>query len=159
MRVARRGSEIAIFLDSSELDQLKDELKLPALPEMVFGRNLFEFVHEPSGFRLAFAARDAFREWDSRTTDVKVAAAQRWTAGAAADIEAHKVPLKDFDWTFSTAYRGSLGRREGEPPRVAATEERIPLDKLRREDPILFFDDVLLYEDGAGRQRAGRTTP
>lgn len=134
------------ILDSTELDQLKEELKLPALPEMVFGRNDFAFAHEPSGFRLSFNVRDALREWDSRTTDVKVAAARQWSAGAAADIEAHKVPLKDFDWTFSTAYKGSLAAAA----RVAATEERIPLEKLRREDPIMFFDEMVLFEDELG---------
>lgn len=135
------------ILDSTELDQLKEEMKLPALPEMVFGRNDFAFVHEPSAFRLSFNVRDALREWDSRTTDVKVAAAQKWTAGAAADIEAHKVPLKDFDWTFSTAYKGSLSPSS---VRTTATDERIPLDKLRREDPIMFFDEMVLFEDELG---------
>lgn len=33
---------------------------------------------------------------------------------------------------------------------TAPTEERIPLDKLRREDPILFFDELVLFEDELG---------
>ena len=155
LRQWRITSAKSHILDSTELDKLKDDLKLPALPEMVFGNNDFSFAHEPSGFRLSFNVQDAFREWDSRTTDVKVASAKKWSAGAAADIEAHKVPLKDFDWTFSTSYRGTLI-----PPstRVSTTEERIPLDMLRREDPIMFFDEMVLFEDELGDNGEAKLT-
>ena len=52
--------------------------------------------------------------------------------------------VKPFDWSYTTDYRGSLGEHSR---RFEATSRTIPLDLLRRPDPILFFDEVMLYED------------
>lgn len=52
--------------------------------------------------------------------------------------------VKPFDWSYSTDYRGTLGSgaTSFEP-----TTTPIPLELLKRPDPILFFDEVMLYED------------
>ncbi len=52
--------------------------------------------------------------------------------------------VKPFDWSYSTDYKGTLTSASSvfEP-----TTSPIPLDLLRRPDPILFFDEVMLYED------------
>jgi len=34
--------------------------------------------------------------------------------------------------------------------RIEKTEDEIPLDKLGRDNPILHFDEVFLYEDDLG---------
>ncbi len=52
--------------------------------------------------------------------------------------------VKPFDWSYSTDYTGTL-RSPSPPFEVTATP--IPLELLRRPDPILFFDEVVLYED------------
>ncbi len=52
--------------------------------------------------------------------------------------------VKPFDWSYSTDYKGTL-RSPSPPFEVTATP--IPLELLRRPDPILFFDEVVLYED------------
>lgn len=52
--------------------------------------------------------------------------------------------MKPFDWSYSTDYKGT------EKPDVAAlgpSDVEIPIELLKRPDPILFFDDVMLYED------------
>jgi type 2A phosphatase activator TIP41 len=51
---------------------------------------------------------------------------------------------KPFDWSFSTDYKGSMtpGSKPFEP-----SSTPIPIELLKRPDPILFFDDVMLYED------------
>lgn len=51
--------------------------------------------------------------------------------------------MKPFDWSYSTEYKGS----ETGSPTLQPTDTPIPLALLRRPDPILFFDDVMLYED------------
>ena len=52
--------------------------------------------------------------------------------------------VKPFDWSYSTDYKGTI------PSSVASfepTKTPIPLELLKRPDPILFFDEVILYED------------
>lgn len=52
--------------------------------------------------------------------------------------------VKPFDWSYSTDYKGTLasGSSAFEP-----TTTPIPLELLKRPDPILFYDEVMLYED------------
>ena len=52
--------------------------------------------------------------------------------------------MKPFDWSYSTDYKGTL--RPSSPSFTPCTSP-IPLELLKRPDPILFFDDVVLYED------------
>lgn len=52
--------------------------------------------------------------------------------------------VKPFDWSYSTDYKGTP--YEGAPQFEHCTSP-IPLDLLKRPDPILFFDEVMLYED------------
>ena len=52
--------------------------------------------------------------------------------------------VKPFDWSYTTDYKGTL--RTDSPP-FEPSEKPIPLDLLKRPDPILFFDEVMLYED------------
>lgn len=52
--------------------------------------------------------------------------------------------VKPFDWSYSTDYKGTTNSRTlmFEP-----SMSPIPLELLKRPDPILFFDEVMLYED------------
>lgn len=52
--------------------------------------------------------------------------------------------VKPFDWSYSTDYKGTL--KPGSP-QFAPSQTPIPLELLKRPDPILFFDEVMLYED------------
>jgi type 2A phosphatase activator TIP41 len=58
--------------------------------------------------------------------------------------EGIKEIVKPFDWSYSTDYKGTLSP-DSEPLKPSTAQ--IPLDLLRRPDPIRFFDDVVLYED------------
>ena len=51
--------------------------------------------------------------------------------------------VKPFDWSYSTDYKGTVHG----PLNFSETSTTIPLELLKRPDPILFFDDVMLYED------------
>ena len=54
-----------------------NELKLPSLPEMVFGDNCLRIEHQ-AGFGLEFNALDALRLVDSERDLMKVACAEDW---------------------------------------------------------------------------------
>lgn len=52
--------------------------------------------------------------------------------------------VKPFDWSYTTDYKGTIYRSS---PAFKPSPSPIPLDLLRRPDPILFFDEITLYED------------
>ena len=52
--------------------------------------------------------------------------------------------VKPFDWSYTTDYKGTL---RSPSPSFEASTKPIPLELLKRPDPILFFDEVILYED------------
>lgn len=68
-----------------------------------------------------------------------------------------------WDWTYTTNYSGTLERYQdtaGGPlshhrwklvsersPRIELTEDRIDFQKLKIQEPILWFDELNLYED------------
>jgi type 2A phosphatase activator TIP41 len=58
--------------------------------------------------------------------------------------EGIKEVVKPFDWSYSTDFKGTL---QPESPPFSPTNDQIPIELLKRPDPILFFDDVILYED------------
>lgn len=65
------------------------------------------------------------------------------TYSSQKQFEDIKEVVKPFDWSYSTDYKGSTA----EAPAFQPAETPIPLALLKRPDPILFFDDVMLYED------------
>lgn len=52
--------------------------------------------------------------------------------------------VKPFDWSYTTEYKGNLS---SDSYVFVSSPTPIPLDLLKRPDPILFFDEVMLYED------------
>ena len=54
--------------------------------------------------------------------------------------------MKPYDWTYTpNNYRGTLG---GDRPLIVEeTELKINYEKLKEQERILFFDEVILYED------------
>lgn len=52
--------------------------------------------------------------------------------------------VKPFDWSYSTDYKGT---EHSKSTIFEPSDTAIPLELLRRPDPIIFFDEVMLYED------------
>lgn len=52
--------------------------------------------------------------------------------------------VKPFDWSYSTDYKGTA---KSSTHIFKPSKSPIPLELLKRPDPILFFDEVMLYED------------
>ena len=56
--------------------------------------------------------------------------------------EGIKEVVKPFDWSYTTDYKGTTTKGK----LFQASNEPIPIDLLKRPDPILFFEEVVLYE-------------
>lgn len=52
--------------------------------------------------------------------------------------------MKPFDWSYTTDYKGTV---RSDNRQFEETTKQIPIELLKRPDPILFFDEVILYED------------
>ncbi|EIT77426.1 type 2A phosphatase activator tip41 [Aspergillus flavus] len=116
-----------------------------APPEMIFGDNFVSIQHEKSRWGINFNAFDALDRVDKTGASMlKVAYSKEWQRSREKTHEGIKEVVKPFDWSYTTDYTGTVqaGGRSFEP-----TTKSIPLELLKRPDPILFFDEVILYED------------
>lgn len=132
------------ILLSDEVDELCNQLDIPQIPEMVFGKNCLEISHE-SGFSLGFNSIDALKLVDNKQDLLKVAIADEWRESRLKN-ENIKNSSKPFDWTFTTKYKGSLVDLN-KSLHVSETTEKIDIENLKRRERILFFDEVVLFED------------
>jgi type 2A phosphatase activator TIP41 len=130
--------------NSGEIEAMTSALGI-APPEMIFGNNSVRMTHVPSGFSVEFNAFDALDVVDKTGSHgmLKVAYSDEWQRMREKVSEEIRDVVKPFDWSYSTAWKG---RVEGGELREDPAAE-IPYDRLRRPDPILLFDDVVLYED------------
>ncbi|KAI0128824.1 type 2A phosphatase activator TIP41 [Xylariales sp. AK1849] len=128
---------------SGPIDEMSDSLGIP-VPEMIFGDNLVAIQHGPSGFRIEFNAYDALDGVDKTGEKMlQVAYARDWSRSRERTSAGIKEVVKPYDWSYSTVYRGTVSTS---PMEFQPTETPIPIELLKRRDPILFFDDVMLYE-------------
>lgn len=138
-----------------ELDHLNETRFEFPLPEMIFGNNHVRIVNDKTGAAIEFNTLDAldslnekadfkvsyYKEWLSTRPKAKADFNETATKKSAPELES----VKPYDWTYSTNYKGTLHEAEFE-----ATETEIPVKKLLRPDPILFFDESILFEDELG---------
>jgi type 2A phosphatase activator TIP41 len=118
-----------------------------APPEMIFGDNFVSITHLPSKFSISFNAFGALDRVDKTGEKrLKVAYSQEWSQSRQESQAGEKIRevVKPFDWSYSTDFRGDVDA-QGPQLREDGGKE-IPLELLKRPDPILFFDDVILYE-------------
>jgi type 2A phosphatase activator TIP41 len=157
------------------IEALERSLRIP-VPEMIFGDNVVSVTHAPSGWRVEFNARDALDAVDKTGENMlRVAYAGEWSASREQTSAGIREVVRPFDWSYSTEYKGTVvipspgtvrngvatgsdGAEEEEEEEeektgmssskleFKPTNEPIPIELLKRRDPILFFDDVMLYE-------------
>ncbi|ERF69180.1 hypothetical protein EPUS_01137 [Endocarpon pusillum Z07020] len=131
------------ILKAEPIEQMTSALGI-APPEMIFGDNYVAVEHAASGWRISFNAFDALDRVDKTGEKrLKVAYSKEWQQSRE-DTHDIKEVVKPFDWSYTTDYKGTLSP-PSPPFRVSSTP--IPVELLKRPDPILFFDDVMLYED------------
>mmetsp|Transcript_2283 Transcript_2283/g.6847 ORF Transcript_2283/g.6847 Transcript_2283/m.6847 type:complete len:252 (-) Transcript_2283:249-1004(-) len=142
---------------SDELERIGQQLGIK-LPGMVFTRNHVDVdarypgEKDESGnadpeakmFRLKFDPIDALKEVGESDPALRVRAARDWESRRThKDVKTLENPS---DWTFTTKYKGEIvcGVREVKEN----TEKDIDYEKLKRRDiPILYYNEVLLFED------------
>jgi type 2A phosphatase activator TIP41 len=126
---------------------MESRLRIP-IPEMIFGDNLVSVTHAPSGWSVSFSAEPALDLVDKTGENMlRVAHAGEWTSSRenSSAVGIREV-VRPFDWTYSSSYRGTEVKGRAGQGLERGTEKQIPLELLKRRDPILFFDEVMLYE-------------
>ncbi|KAF2586909.1 hypothetical protein F2Q70_00033975 [Brassica cretica] len=135
----------------------EEKLKTSHLPEMVFGENALVLKHLSSNTKIHFNAFDALAGWKQEgLPPVEVPAAAKWKFRSKPSQQV----ILDYDYTFTTPYSGSgvvekdqetveeKAKPEGEASlKWENCEEQIDLAALSLKEPILFYDEVVLYED------------
>lgn len=122
----------------------------------------------------AFDALDRVDKTDRNM--LQVAYARDWSSSRESTTAGIREVVKPYDWSYSTDYCGTLDvprhaghearakedqqeakgeegkeekseqKTEGGRLAFKPSQEQIPLELLKRRDPILFFDEVMLYE-------------
>ncbi|KAG0800506.1 hypothetical protein G6F22_002160 [Rhizopus arrhizus] len=135
-------SKKAPICNSTEMEKLQKDFGLPP-PEMVFGNNCVTL--KKGDFEISLNAYDALSRVDTSSTsseNLKVAYAEEWTRKSAMNHTDVKDVVKPYDWSYTTDYRGTcLADFESSPTSM------IDIDRLKRPEPILFYDENILYED------------
>ncbi|XP_010277155.1 PREDICTED: TIP41-like protein [Nelumbo nucifera] len=146
------------ILNSIHLQQWEQKLHTTHLPEMVFGESSLVLYHMGSGVKIHFNAFDALAGWKQEALPpVEVPAAAKWKFRSKPIQQV----ILDYDYTFTTPYCGSemvdvsldkcqIGAIQEEGSCCLHWEdcdEQIDLVALASKETILFYDEVILYED------------
>ncbi|KAL6961907.1 TIP41-like protein [Sarracenia purpurea var. burkii] len=145
------------ILNSRNLQEWEQKLQTSHLPEMVFGDSALALKHVNSGTKIYFNAFDALTGWKLEALPpVEVPAAAKWKFRS----KLFQQVILDYDYTFTTPYCGSeMIETNAELERGATSEEgncglywedcneKIDVAALASKEPILFYDEVILYED------------
>lgn len=156
------------ILNLPELDHLNDTRFDFPLPEMIFGNNHVKLINENTGGFIEFNALDALDSLEPNS-NLKVSYHKEWLSSRRSSkghnceaLDKSEKAFKEnstkdlkkltdlesinpYDWTYSTNYKGGSSKIDFYP-----TEEKIPIKKLLKPDPILFFDESILFEDELG---------
>ncbi|KAI5477055.1 hypothetical protein MNV49_006931 [Pseudohyphozyma bogoriensis] len=138
------------ILNASDSDAAAAKLTVP-LPEICFGHNKLTIENKETGVKLDWDTLSALQAVEQEST-VKVAHAAAWARGQANGSSSEVTVQKPYDWTYTSLHLGTVNHAststfEPAPP----SHPGIPLHLLARQDiPILFFDEVPLFEDELG---------
>lgn len=141
------------ILNSRELQLWEEKLQTSHLPEMIFGNSSLILKHVATGVKIHFNSFDALTGWKCEALPpIEVPAAAKWKFRSKPFQEV----ILDYDYTFTTPYCGSE-MVETNNEQVAVDyidglrwedcEEKIDVVALASKEPILFYDEVVLYED------------
>ena len=113
---------------------------------------------------IEFNAVDALRLVDQTregSSQIKVSVASKWQKQRD-EVDIKQEALKPYDWTFTTTYSGSipLHLNNQDPfhlqtPSPTSELDRVDIAKLSIPEPILFYEEIMLYEDELGDNGTG----
>ncbi|CAL5438088.1 unnamed protein product [Camellia sinensis] len=153
--VGRSSLASVPFSTLSTSNRWEHKLQTSHFPEMVFGDSSLVLKHVSSGIKIHFNTFDALTAWKQEALPpVEVPAAAKWK------FRSQPFQQLDYDYTFTTPYCGSQTIEINEELARGATsednncglywedcKEQIDLAALASKEPILFYDEVILYED------------
>lgn len=129
------------ILTKEQEDTFTTGLKLPHLPDMVFSQNVLNisrYVNE-----IKFTPYDALQYVNDHDDLVHVAGAKEWLEARKESAHLHKI-VHPYDWTYTPSnYRGTTSPSIDINP----TNDRIDYEKLKERENILFYKDIVLFED------------
>ncbi|CAH0026824.1 unnamed protein product [Clonostachys rhizophaga] len=128
------------------IDELNEKLGIP-VPEMIFGDNLIKITHKPSNWSISFDAFGALNRVDKEGKKLlKVSYAKDWERTREDTTMKIKNIVKPYDWSYTTDYSGTESEGSSGQRLALGIDHYIPLALLQRRDPMLFFEEVILYE-------------
>lgn len=162
------------MMPSKEMDELTKEVKVHHLPEVFYGYNRLimvnkanEFYYEISPIDLinltSYEVRKAYLNKDLiyyDPVDAKVQYHSTWK-----DIKIDRDDIRKTepveDWSYSSSYMGSYGHISNSPLnsiynsskdsmkefKVLQTSQQLPIERLGRDNPILKYIEINLFED------------
>jgi type 2A phosphatase activator TIP41 len=121
--------------NAQELENL-GKTHLKQYPDMLFLQNTLTLEHL-NGFKLSFNANDAL-DYIIQDTDnvLNVMCAEEWQKSNVGYVK------KEYDWTFTCSYEGTINKTRLKEPITG-----IDYEKLSLPEPILFYDEIILFED------------
>lgn len=140
-------------MNAKEIDTFEDILDGLPVPEMIFGNNKVEVIQKH--FHLMFNTLDALKLVQRNPENlIKVSYANEWfKTRQQKHKNSENVSLEVFrpyDWTYSSTYKGTVLKGAELWTSGLDGNYKIPVSKLSNDNPIKFYDDMILYEDELG---------
>lgn len=115
------------------------------MPTMLFGNNYLKLSHE-SVLSFVFTAKDALCTVIKDDVPCKLSISDAWTESRQHQTRALKV-YNPFDWTYTpNDYFGSVCSSKNAAFQ-RSTEHAIDYEHLKQPEQILFYSEVILFED------------
>ena len=114
---------------------------------MLFSKNGLSLQHSSLGFGIRFDPIEALKTVNP-TEGIHVSMSKEWLEARSKHADINKI-AKPYDWTFTpTNYKGSILNENPNSTLIASpTEEKIDYERLKVQETIVFFDEIILYED------------
>eukprot|EP01080_Neovahlkampfia_damariscottae_P005838 gene5838-9661_t len=136
------SSQKTPMLTQQKMSELEEKLNVHLLPEMVFESEL-NFENTTNNFKLKFNYFDALNgstkvvlKNNKNIVEVKVDYAWEKKENFVEREE-------NIDWTFTSISSGIIENEK----EIKITQELIDYELLKEKQPILFYEEIILYED------------
>jgi len=131
------------IMSSAEEADINKDLELPHLPDMLFIHNRLTLQHK-DGLCIQMNPKDALKRVNNKEDLIHVSLSKDWLAARQNSPHINKI-VHPYDWTFTTDYKGTTSHQG--TLRVEETNETIDYEQLKVKEKILFFDELVLFED------------
>ena len=130
------------------VDEWQTECGFP-MPTMLFDRTELSLEFAP--LRLNFNALDALRCVSTKQPDFNVRGSEEWVEARQEHADILERTVSPFDWTFSSHYASTLTLNgdslQWQPLDEQDTERTVDYERLKQQEPILYFQEIILFED------------